>query len=73
MDDIAKDHLADHEILLQYAIAIGLFAGWGLSATCFCLVYLFRDWCKDRRLRNVGTFAILVLIGMANLLVIQWA
>ena len=40
---------------------------------CFCLVYFFRDWCKDRRLRSEGTVAILLLIGLANLLVIEWA
>lgn len=73
MDNIARDHLADHEILRQNYIAIGLFAGWALSSICFCLVYFFRDWCKDRRIRGVATVAILALIGMANLLVIKWA
>ena len=73
MEDAAKDHLTILEEIRENAIAVGLFAGWILSATCFRLVWWVHNSWKNRRLRIVGILGSLTLIAALNLLVIKFA
>lgn len=73
MEDAAKDYLASLEELRENAIALGLFAGWLLSAICFRLVWRVHKSCRNRRLRTAGIVGSLTLICVLNLLVIKLA
>lgn len=73
MEDAAKDYLTSLENVRENAIALGLFAGWALSAACFGLLWWFHNSCKNRRLRIAGIVRTVALIGVLNLLVIELA
>ena len=73
MEDAANDYLASFEDLREISIALGLFAGWALSSTCFGLLWWVHNSWKNRRLRIAGILGTLTLIAVLNLLVIKFA
>ena len=73
MEDTGKDLLTGLEDLKETWIALGLFAGWALPSTFFLLQSLFRNSCRNRRLRIAWQVGIVALFGALNLLVIEWA
>ncbi|MDE0149360.1 MAG: hypothetical protein OYG32_08245 [Rhodospirillaceae bacterium] len=73
MEDTAKDFLTRLEDLKETYIALGLFAGWGLSSTFFFLQLWFRKSCRNQRLRMAGQVGLVALFGALNFLVIEWA